>query len=37
MADERDFKAEQAIELDYSIELPESFSLGERIYKTNYQ
>lgn len=37
LADERDFKAEEAIEIDWSIKLPESFSLGERIYKTNYQ
>jgi hypothetical protein len=27
MADARDFKAEQAIELDLSIKLPNSFSL----------
>ena len=37
MVDERDFKAEQAIQIDYSIKLPDSFSLGEWIYKTNYQ
>lgn len=37
LADERDFKAEQAIDIDWSVELPESFSLGEWIYKTNYQ
>ena len=37
LADERDFKAEQAIQLDYSIKLPSSFSLGERIYKTSNQ
>lgn len=36
-ADERDFSAGEAIDLDYSIKLPESFSLGKRIYKTNYQ
>lgn len=37
LADERDFKAEQAIEVDWDVKLPESFSLGEWIYKTNYQ
>lgn len=37
MADARDFKAEQAIELDLSIKLPSSFSLWTWIYKTNYQ
>lgn len=37
LADERDFKAEQAIEVDWDVRLPESFSLGEWIYKTNYQ
>lgn len=37
LADERDFKAEEAIQIDWSVKLPESFSLGERIYKTNYQ
>ena len=36
-ADERDFKADEAIKLDFSIELPDSFSLGKWIYKTNYQ
>jgi len=36
-ADERDFKAEDAIDLDYSIKLPESFSLGKWIYKTSNQ
>lgn len=35
--DERDFKAEQAIQLDYSIKLPSSFSLWQRIYKTSNQ
>lgn len=37
MMDSRDFKAEEVFQLDYSIELPKSFSLGERVYKTNYQ
>ena len=37
MMDSRDFKAEEVIQLDYSLELPKHFSLGERIYKTNYQ
>ena len=37
LADARDFKAEETIELDWSIKLPKSFSLGERIYQTNYQ
>ena len=37
MMDERDFKAEEVFKLDYSIELPKTFSLGERVYKTNYQ
>jgi len=37
MVDERDFKAEEAIELDWSVKLPDSFSLWEWIYKTNYQ
>lgn len=32
-----DFKAEDTIELDTSIKLPKSFSLGEWIYSTNYQ
>lgn len=36
-ADARDFKAEEAIQLDMDIELPVSYSLGKRIYKTNYQ
>ena len=36
-ADSRDFKAEEAIELDMDIELPTSYSLGKWIYKTNYQ
>lgn len=35
--DERDFKAEETIELDWSLKLPKHFSLGERIYSTNYQ
>lgn len=37
LADARDFKAEETIVLDWSIKLPKSFSLGERIYQTNYQ
>lgn len=37
MADARDFKAEEAIKLDYSIKLPSSYSLWKWIYKTNYQ
>ena len=36
-ADARDFKAEETIQLDTSITLPKSFSLGEWIYSTNYQ
>lgn len=36
-ADERDFKAEEAIKIDWSTKLPDNFSLGEWIYKTNYQ
>ena len=36
-ADARDFKAEEAIQLDMDIVLPESFSLWKWIYKTNYQ
>lgn len=36
-AEATDFSAEEAIKLDYSIKLPESFSLGKWIYKTNYQ
>lgn len=37
MMDERDFKAEETVELDYTIELPKSFSLGKWIRNTNYQ
>ena len=37
LMDERDFKAEEAIELDPTIELPKSFSLGKWIRTTNYQ
>lgn len=37
MMDARDFVVWEAIELDTSIKLPKSFSLGEWIYKTNYQ
>lgn len=36
-AEATDFKAEEAIKLDYSIKLPESYSLGKRIYKTSNQ
>lgn len=36
-ADSRDFKADEAIQLDMDIELPVSYSLGKWIYKTNYQ
>ena len=32
-----DFKAEETIDLDWSIKLPKSFSLWEWIYQTNYQ
>lgn len=35
--DERDFKAEEAIKIDESIVLPESFSLWKWIWETNYQ
>lgn len=37
MMDARDFKAEEVIQLDRSKPLPKSFSLGQWIYKTNYQ
>lgn len=36
-ADARDFKAEATIDLDWSVKLPKSFSLWERVYQTNYQ
>ena len=36
-ADERDFKAEEAIKIDTTVKLPESFSLGQWIYKTGNQ
>ena len=36
-AEAADFSAEEAIELDYSVKLPESFSLGKWIYKTSNQ
>jgi len=36
-AEATDFKAEEAIDLDYSIKLPESYSLGKWIYKTSNQ
>ena len=37
MAEATDFKAEEAIKLDKSVKLPESFSLGKWIYKTSNQ
>ena len=37
MAEATDFDAEEAIDLDYSIQLPESYSLGKWIYKTSNQ
>lgn len=37
LADARDFKAEATIDLDWSIKLPKSFTLGEWVYRTNYQ
>ena len=37
MAEATDFSAEEAIDLDYSIELPKSFSLWKWIYKTSNQ
>lgn len=37
MIDTRDFRAEEAISIDKDVELPESFSLGEWIWETNYQ
>lgn len=37
MCDERDFKAEEAINLDYTISLPENYSLWMWIYKTSNQ
>ena len=36
-AEATDFKAEEAIDLDYSIKLPENYSLGRWIYKTSNQ
>lgn len=36
-AEATDFIAEEAIDLDYSVKLPESFSLGKWIYKTSNQ
>lgn len=32
-----DFNAETTIDLDWSLKLPKHFSLGERVYSTNYQ
>lgn len=37
MMDERDFKADEAINLDLKVELPKSFSLWKWIRTTNYQ
>lgn len=37
MMDERDFKAEEVIDLDRTVELPKSFSLWKWIRTTNYQ
>lgn len=37
MCDERDFKAEEAIDLDLSVKLPDTYSLGMWIYKTSNQ
>lgn len=37
MMDARDFKAEEVIKLDLTASLPKSFSLGKRVYSTNYQ
>lgn len=36
-ADERDFKAEEAIKLDMTVKLPDNFSLWKWIYKTSNQ
>lgn len=36
-AEATDFAAEEAIKLDYSVKLPDSFSLGKWIYKTSNQ
>lgn len=37
MAEATDFKADEAIKLDYDVKLPNSFSLGKWIYKTSNQ
>ena len=37
MMDERDFKAWEAIQIDWEEELPKSFSLGKWVRNTNYQ
>ena len=37
MMDQRDFKAEEAIDLDMKVKLPKSFSLWQWVYSTNYQ
>ncbi len=36
-ADARDFEASETLDIDWSIKLPKSFSLGEWIFRTNYQ
>lgn len=37
MVEATDFEAEEAIKLDYSVKLPDFFSLGKWIYKTSNQ
>lgn len=37
MSEATDFKAEEAVEIDKTVELPKSFSLGQWIYKTSNQ
>lgn len=37
MVDERDFKGDEAIQIDKTIQLPKSYSLGMWIYKTSNQ
>lgn len=36
-AEATDFKAEEAIKVDMNVKLPDNFSLGKWVYKTNYQ
>ena len=36
-AEATDFKAEEAVKIDKSVKLPSNYSLGEWVYKTNYQ